>query len=99
MIERIVNYDKLPDRGKITSDGEHIAKHKGGCDGRCYVFYDENTRYRVECEKCGTAARFKTYSMDNAIRTWNSRKCSEGEEPVYYIGVDLANGPDMTGGI
>lgn len=76
----IVNYDELPSKGKVTSNGERIANHKGECHGRCYVFYDENTRYRVECEKCGTIVRFKTYSLDNAIRTWNNDRLAEVSE-------------------
>jgi len=70
----IKNYDELPSRGKITSDGEKIANHHGQYGGRCYMFYDEKGRYRVECEECGTVARFKTSSLDLAIKTWNNNQ-------------------------
>lgn len=70
-IAKIVNYDKLPPRGKVTSDGQKTKNHGKSCGGRCYVFYDENRRYRVECEKCGTLAKFQTNSLDLAIKIWN----------------------------
>lgn len=68
---KIVNYDKMPSRGKETSDGEKIKNHGISCGGRCYVHYDENRVYRVECEKCGNLVSFKTSSLDLAIKLWN----------------------------
>lgn len=65
-----INYDKLPTRGKETSDGEKTRKH-GACGGRCYVFYDENRWYRVECENCGTLKKFRADGLDLAIKAWN----------------------------
>jgi hypothetical protein len=67
----MVNYDKLPSRGKITSDGEETKRHGTSCGGRCYVFYDEDRQYHVECENCGTIVTFKTTSLDMAIKIWN----------------------------
>lgn len=64
-----IKYDKLPERGKVTSDGEHTRKCH--CGGRCYVFYDEAREYRVECENCGTIVRYKAGSQDRAIKLWN----------------------------
>lgn len=66
---RIINYDKLPTRGKITSDGEKARDC--ACGGRCYVFYDEDRTYRVDCERCGTIVVFKSTSQDSAIKIWN----------------------------
>ena len=66
-----MNYDKLPTRGKETSDGEKTKKHGISCGGRCYVFYDEDCKYHVECENCGTLVSFKTISLDMAIKLWN----------------------------
>ncbi|MFA5385083.1 MAG: hypothetical protein WC364_10540 [Eubacteriales bacterium] len=69
-IKLIINYDKLPTRGKETSEGEKTRKH-ALCGGRCYVFYDENRRYRVECENCGTLKKFRADGLDLAIKKWN----------------------------
>jgi hypothetical protein len=66
---RIMKYDKLPARGKITSDGEKTRDC--ACGGRCYVFYDEDRIYRVDCEHCGTIVVFKSSSQDRAIKIWN----------------------------
>jgi PHP family Zn ribbon phosphoesterase len=65
----IVNYNKLPPHGKVTSDGEETRRC--ACGNKCYVFYDEERQYRVECEKCGEIVSFKTSSMDKAIKIWN----------------------------
>jgi len=64
-------WEYMPSRGKMTSDGEKAKKHNSVCGGRCYVHYDENRLYRVECEKCGTLVIFKTSSLDLAIKIWN----------------------------
>ena len=64
-------YDKLPTRGKETSDGERTKKHGASCGGRCYVFYDEDRVYHVECENCGMLVTYKTTSLDMAIKIWN----------------------------
>ena len=64
-----MNYDQLPSRGKVTSDGEYTKPC--WCSGRCYVFYDENENYHVECENCGVVVRYKTNSADWAIKMWN----------------------------
>ena len=66
---RIMNYDKLPTRGKLTSDGEKTRNC--ACCGRCYVFYDEDRTYRVDCEHCGMIITFKSSSQDKAIKIWN----------------------------
>lgn len=66
---RIINYNKLPTRGKITSDGEKTRNC--ACGGRCYVFYDEDRTYRVDCEHCGVIVTFKSSSQDKAIKIWN----------------------------
>jgi hypothetical protein len=67
-----INYDELPTRGKVSSDGEQTKKHGNSvCGGRCYVFYDENKTYRVNCEKCGTLVTYKARSLDWAIKIWN----------------------------
>lgn len=66
-----MNYDELPSRGKVTSDGEKTKNHGISCGGRCYVFYDESKQYHVECENCGTIVTFKTNSLDWAIKIWN----------------------------
>lgn len=66
-----MNYDNLPSRGKVTSDGEKTKDHYKDCGGRCYVSYDENKQYHVECEKCGTVAIYASTSMDLAIKMWN----------------------------
>ena len=73
-----MEYDKLPSRGKATVDGEETRKC--GCGGRCYVFYDEERRYRVECENCGTVVNYKTHSLDMAIKLWN-------DMPTALVGV------------
>lgn len=67
----MINYDKLPSRGKEASDGEKTKNHGESCGGRCYVFYDESRQYHVECEKCGWLVAFKTTSQDRAIKIWN----------------------------
>jgi ribosomal protein L37E len=64
-------WESLPSRGKVTSDGEQTKPHHSACRGRCYVHYEENGLYRVECEKCGTLVTFRTRSMDWAIKIWN----------------------------
>lgn len=70
--EMKLNYDELPNRGKIASDGEKVKNHGiTACGGRCYVFYDENRQYHVECEKCGTLITYKARSLDYAIKLWN----------------------------
>jgi DNA-directed RNA polymerase subunit RPC12/RpoP len=67
-----MNYDKLPSGGKVTSDGEKTKNHGTTCcGGRCYVFYDENRKYHVECEKCGSLVTYKARSQDEAIQIWN----------------------------
>jgi transcription elongation factor Elf1 len=66
-----MNYDKLPTRGKETSDGVKTKKHGITCGGRCYVFYDEDREYHVECENCGTIVTYRTTSLDRAIKIWN----------------------------
>lgn len=78
----IKDYDKLPSRGKEASDGERTSNHSG-CGGRCYVFYDEERRYRVECEKCGTVVQFKTSSQDDAIKKWNVNNLGLSELDLY----------------
>ena len=65
-----MNYNELSSSGKFTSDGEQ-AKKCNTCDNRCYVFYDEEEKYHVECEKCGVVLRFKARNKDKAIRVWN----------------------------
>ena len=65
-----MNYDKLPNRGKVTSTGINTKKHN--CSGRCYVFYDEGGQYHVECENCGVIVHYKTNSQDKAIEIWNT---------------------------
>lgn len=69
----IVDYDKLPRRGKETLDGTKL-KPCEECGGRCYVFYDEDRHYRVECEDCGNEVEFEHSSMDGAIYHFNSLK-------------------------
>lgn len=64
-----MNYDELPSRGKVTADGEKTRKC--GCKGRAYVFYDEDRKYHVECEKCGWVVAYKAPSLDIAIKMWN----------------------------
>jgi transcription elongation factor Elf1 len=64
-----MDYDELPSRGKVTAFGEKTKNHK--CSGKCYVFYDEDRNYHVECEHCGTVASYKTNSLDSAIEIWN----------------------------
>jgi Fe2+ or Zn2+ uptake regulation protein len=64
-----MNYYELPSRGKVTAEGIKTKNH--ACGGRCYVFYDEDMKYHVECEKCGTVAEFTARSLDGAILTWN----------------------------
>jgi Fe2+ or Zn2+ uptake regulation protein len=64
-----MKFDALPSRGKITADGEETQKHN--CGGRCYIFYDENAKYHVECETCGVVKEIKARSLDSAIRIWN----------------------------
>lgn len=66
-----MDYDSLPSRGKETSDGEKTKNHGITCGGRCYVFYDEQGKYHVECEHCGWLVAFRTSSLDLAIRIWN----------------------------
>ena len=73
-----MEYDKLPTRGKVTSDGDEARECD--CGGRCYVFYDEGKRYHVECENCGTVATYKTVSLDAAIKAWN---CWTTIKPEY----------------
>ena len=70
-----MNYDELPKRGKVTSDGIETRKCKA-CGSRCYVFYDECEQYHVECEKCGIIHAFEAHSLDEAIKIigWYGRK-------------------------
>ena len=65
-----MNYDELPNRGKLTSEGIKTKNHN--CSGRCYVFYDEAEQYHVECENCGVIVKYKTNSQDKAIEIWNA---------------------------
>lgn len=67
----ILRYDELPSRGKETSDGVKTQKHGVFCCGRCWVGYDENKTYRVECENCGTLVMYTADSHDQAIKIWN----------------------------
>jgi len=78
-------YEKLPSRGKVTSDGEKTKNHYSECGGRCYVFYDENKQYHVECEKCGTVAIYSAPSMDFAIKMWNDMP-----SPMLEINIEKA---------
>lgn len=75
---KIVDYDKMPSRGKETSDGEKTKNHGISCGGRCYVHYDENRVYRVECENCGNLVSFKASSLDLAIKLWNDMPDAKG---------------------
>ncbi len=45
----ILRYEELPSRGKETSDEIKVKRHGVYCYGRCWVGYDENKTYRVEC--------------------------------------------------
>lgn len=65
-----MNYEQMPSRGKSTSTGVAASEH-GECRGRCYVHYDENRFYRVECEHCGDVFKFTADSLDQAIERWN----------------------------
>jgi len=76
----MTDYDKLPSRGKETSDGEKTSNHHSLCNGRCYVFYDEDRQYHVECERCGTLVIFKANGLDRAIKIWNDMPHIMGEE-------------------
>ena len=79
-----MNYDDLPTKGKITSDGEKIRNCH--CGGRCYVSYDENQMYSVYCENGGHIVSFRTIGLDIAIKMWNDMphtflskgRCSKG---------------------
>ena len=63
---RTMNYDKLPTE---ASDGR---KQKAGIScGGGVTFLDEDCKYHVECENCGTLVSFKTTSLDMAIKLWN----------------------------
>jgi len=64
-----MNYDEFPKRGKEASDGEKV-RHCW-CFGRCYIHYDENANYRVECENCGDVITFKAISFDLAVKMFN----------------------------
>jgi len=65
-----VNYDEWPTRGKETSEDEKMRNCI--CGGRTYTSYRENRLYVVLCEKCGERNKFRTSSMDEAIKLWNS---------------------------
>jgi len=75
-MSNIYGYEELSSRGKIASDGEETRKCN--CGGRCYVFYDEDRQYHVECENCGTIVAFKTKSQDWAIKIWNDMPTAIG---------------------
>lgn len=62
-------YGELPSRGKVASDGEKARNCV--CGGRCYVSYDEEKLYRVDCERCGILTAFRASSLDRAIKIWN----------------------------
>ncbi len=66
----ILDYDKLPKSGKETANGI-LLKPCEECGGRAYVFYDEERRYRVECEGCGVEVEFRQNSLDGAILHFN----------------------------
>lgn len=65
------NYDDLPSRGKIASDGEKVKNHGMFCGGRIYISYEEDRWYLVHCEHCGEIVKVRTDSMDMAIKIWN----------------------------
>lgn len=89
-----MDYDKLPLRGKISSSGEEVKNCS--CKGSCYVFYDEDRWYHVECQNCGVICELKADSLDSAIKKWNrtdrlSKRCvkcksilvhNTGNEPI-----------------
>ena len=64
-----LNYDKLPTRGKITSDGEQVKNCV--CGGRRYVEYEEARLYHIFCESCDLEAWKKCNSLDEAIKHFN----------------------------
>lgn len=65
-----MNYDELPKRGKELSTGEKL-RECNNCGERCYMFYEENRKYKVECEECGEVHWFEANSLDNAMKQWN----------------------------
>ena len=86
----MINYDELPSRGKVTSDGERIRKCH--CGGRCYVNYDEDRKYSAYCENGGHIVSFRASSMDLAIKVFNDmphallseRECKD-PEPYDFV--------------
>ena len=71
-----MRFEDLPLRGKVTSDGEEARKCT--CGGRCYVFYDEDRQYHIECENCGTVVNFTSSNLDRAIKFWNDMPTALG---------------------
>ena len=63
------NYDTLPKRGKITSDGIKIKNCK--CGGLTYASYEEDRIYNIICTKCGKEMCIKQNSMDAVIKQFN----------------------------
>jgi len=64
-----LDYDKLPKRGKKTSDGEKVKDCV--CGGRRYVEYEEARLYGIMCEFCNLRAWKKCSSLDEAIKHFN----------------------------
>jgi Zn ribbon nucleic-acid-binding protein len=67
---KMTNYDELPRRGKEMSTGEPL-RECNVCRALCYMFYEENKTYRLECENCGAEKKFTAKSLDDAMKQWN----------------------------
>jgi len=85
-------YDELPSRYKETSTGIKVRACPD-CGERCYVFYDEDRKYRVECEHCDFKVEFKISSFDKAVELFNEMEfradcehCPLGWEDRGYEG-------------
>lgn len=59
------------ERNRKSSTGEMVKDCE--CGGRCEVQYKENREYEVICENCGSLAKFRCRSFDEAVKFWNDK--------------------------
>ena len=86
------DYDVMPSRGKIDSEGNPM-RECNNCGNRTYMLYEEDENYKVVCEYCDEVHSFKANSMDRAMKKWGEMQlqadcefCPLGWEERGYEG-------------
>lgn len=86
------NYDAMPRRNKENNKGE-IMRECNNCGERTYMLYHEDENYEVVCENCDETHKFKSNSMEKAMKKWKQmdliadcENCPLGWEERGYEG-------------